>query len=739
MALAVWENPRHDPNDASSTHRHGSSTRAVHRTCADDAPRAMTPASMAVLRTFLTSATLLFCELVLIRWTQDRLLYVGFFSNFVLIASFLGMGLGIALGRAGWLPRSPLTALLLFGLLGLVYVVQPGVVAIAHSQQLFGTSFQQLRDVIVVAIVILLITAIMAVIALPLGPLLRSLPPLRAYAADIVGALAGIAAAFVLALLWAPPIVSFGLLVTLLLLGGAVGSGPGRRRPSLLTLTALSGILVLTGIEQSTGETWSPYNRIGIYPSYVGAVGVAGESRQHDGVVDVVVVGGILNESLWKAEFLEGTFYDEVFRQFPERRFRHELVIGAGGGNDAAVGLRNNVARIDAVEIDPVIMARSGARHPDHPYDDPRVRRFVNDGRAHLGQSLERYDLVVLAQSGSRASVAASAGVRLESFLYTREAFASVRDHLTSDGVFAIYYIKAGAAERIAAALEDAFGEPPLARTYHHEFGEAYVLLAGPGTAPLRADLARHGLRILEIPASTVLLSDDWPFLHLASRTISPQYAIALVLMLTFAVLVVAGAARASGQGAAGFSPHFFVLGAAFLLLETRSLIVFSLLFGTSWLVNALVFFAVLCSVLVAIAVTARSRLPRALWYAGLFVALGANYAVRPDTLLFEPAWLRYVVVSVFAFSPIFFANMVFTFSFRETRRADMAFASNLLGAVFGGVAEWLAILTGYQALVLGVGALYGAAYLLGTKVRFGLDRGLERQASPPPIERATG
>ena len=50
-----------------------------------------------------------------------------------------------------------------------------------------------------------------------------------------------------------------------------------------------------------------------------------------------------------------------------------------------------------------------------------------------------------------------------------------------------------------------------------------------------------------------------------------------------------------------GFSPHFFVLGIAFLLLETRSLVTFSLLFGTTWSVNALVFFAILVSVLGAV------------------------------------------------------------------------------------------------------------------------------------------
>ena len=55
----------------------------------------------STVRLFLTSATILFVELLLIRWIPANVIYVGFFSNFLLIASFLGIGLGILLGRAG--------------------------------------------------------------------------------------------------------------------------------------------------------------------------------------------------------------------------------------------------------------------------------------------------------------------------------------------------------------------------------------------------------------------------------------------------------------------------------------------------------------------------------------------------------------------------------------------------------------------------------------------------------------
>ena len=50
---------------------------------------------------------------------------------------------------------------------------------------------------------------------------------------------------------------------------------------------------------------------------------------------------------------------------------------------------------------------------------------------------------------------------------------------------------------------------------------------------------------------------------------------------------------RATGDVTA-FNAQMFFMGMAFMLLETRSLVTFALLFGSTWLVNSLVFFAVL-------------------------------------------------------------------------------------------------------------------------------------------------
>jgi hypothetical protein len=168
--------------------------------------------------------------------------------------------------------------------------------------------------------------------------------------------------------------------------------------------------------------------------------------------------------------------------------------------------------------------------------------------------------------------------------------------------------------------------------------------------------------------------------------------------------------------------------------LETKSIATFSLLFGTTWVVNSLVFFAVLASVLAAILVNQRIRFrdPRLL-YAGLFGSLALAILLPPDSLLVDPPWVRYVIASMLAFAPIFFANLVFSYSFRDTKTAYMAFASNLLGAVVGGAVEYVALVSGYAWLLMIVAVLYVAAWALAGRFRFLADRDLSLSGSEPP------
>jgi len=329
--------------------------------------------------------------------------------------------------------------------------------------------------------------------------------------------------------------------------------------------------------------------------------------------------------------------------------------------------------------------------------------------------------------------VSTSANLRLESYLFTTEAFDEVRARLAPDGAFVLYnfYREEWLPQKIAGMLEQSFGSAPIVRDYG---STAMTLAAGPLIASLDGQ-APPGDTIDQIDVSSApqAATDDWPFLYLRDRFIAPYYILALSIIIAFAVLLVGRAAQRSGTSLRQFSPHFFVLGIAFLLLETKSLATFSLLFGTTWFVNALVFFAVLASVLLAILVNQRVRFRNpTLLYAGLFGSIALAVLLPPASLLIDPVWLRYVVAATLAFAPVFFANLVFSYSFRDTKAADMAFASNLLGAVVGGALEYVALVSGYGWLLVLVGGLYGLAWLLATRLRWLADRNLDLDAPTP-------
>jgi len=548
----------------------------------------------------------------------------------------------------------------------------------------------------------------MAGLAVPLGGLLRSMQPLRAYSIDIAGSMTGIALFTLLSATGTPPLVWFSVVAVLVSL---LGLGVGLNRGSLVTAGSMAVVLLVVFLRMPAGQIWSPYYRIDEYDS---------------NGVKALNVNGIPHQAMWPMDGLTDKFYEQIYRWFPDKHYDNVLIVGAGSGTDVAVALKHGAGHVDAVEIDPRIQEIGVRDHPNHPYDDPRVTRINDDGRAFLRRTTNQYDLVVFALPDSLTLVSTSANLRLESFLFTSEAFTEVSHRLSSDGVFVLYnfYREDWLPVKIAGMLRGSFGSDPIVRLHG---GTAATLAAGPLVANLHgAPPPGDHVDAVDLASAPAPATDDWPFLYLKERFIAPYYGLAIGIIIAFAVLLVFRAARRSGTSVRQFSPHFFVLGVAFLLLETKSIATFSLLFGTTWVVNSLVFFAVLASVLLAILVNQRIRFRNPLLlYAGLFGSIALAILLPPASLLLDPPWLRYVIAAALAFAPIFFANLVFSYSFRDTKAADMAFASNLLGAVVGGAVEYVALITGYSALLFVVGGLYVLAWTLASGVRLLADVGL--------------
>ncbi len=687
------------------------------------------------LQLFLTSFLALYVELLAIRWMPAHVRFLSYFTNFILLASFLGLGVGILSARRR-LPLGPRSfAWLLLAMAVLVAVTKLelhiGSVGVLYYGAGEGSGAAPPENALVLPAAFLLVSLLFVSLGRPLGILLSQVtPPLHAYGFDIAGSLAGIAAFFALSLTEQPPAVWFaGLLVLLLLLAGPRWLDRG------LVVAPVVGAIAIAG---SIGASywWSPYYKIGLEPS----------SDDPRGWVLNVNESG--HQSMLPSDKKE-PFYREPYELFGQNAFERAVIIGAGSGSDTAIALRNGVGHVDAVEIDPVIARLGRQFHPDQPFSDSRVTVHVDDGRSFLRKSTEKYDLIIFALPDSLTLTSQFASLRLESFLFTEEAMRDARDHLTRDGALVLYnyYRETWLLRKLGEMTELAFGQAPYVVSYGG-WGRAGVVVNGPRLATLLqrepalaqpyAETRSPAPQLDEDPNAILLpvigqgvlsatnpagdveahpptpATDDWPLMYLRDRALPFVYLAGLGMVAVIAIGLVFGLApRAARQG---FNPHMFFLGAAFMLLETRSLVTFALLFGSTWLVNSLVFFAILSSVMLAVFLSARLPIrPNGLLYGLLIGGLGLAYLLPPDALLAIPsAPLRYTVASLVAFLPVLLANLVFAGSFKLTgRAADVAFASNLLGAMVGGMLEYTSLLLGYRNLLLLVIGFYVLSALL--------------------------
>jgi hypothetical protein len=659
-------------------------------------------------RLVLASALMLFLELALIRWTGSNIVHLSYFSNFVLLGSFLGIGVGfLRSGRARRLPYySPvvLAALVAFVAWRPVTVNRGG-----NSDVIYFTSLTTSGPsaIVILPLVFLASAVVLAGPAELVGRCFRELPRLSAYRYDLVGSLAGIAAFTGLSFLGAPP-VWWGLVVSVLF---GVLLVPGRRAVAAVLSGALvaAPMLVLLGVlfQESTKDNlrWSPYYKIET------------SDRDREGVpVLTISANGVPHqEAVPAADRVEWQPQYALPYERAAKPPKNVLIVGAGSGTDVAIALRQGAEHVDAVEIDPGLLQIGRERHPDRPYADPRVTTHVDDGRAFLSRTDKKYDLILFALPDSLTLVQGASSLRLESYLFTEEAFRSAREHLADGGAFAMYnfYRETWLIDRLASTAEHAFGHRPCVDAINDHNRQA-VITAGLSPDDQRCASVWQGAAADTPPPAT----DDRPFLYLFTNQIPGMYLVTLGLIIVAGLLAVG--LFGGGRSYRRMRPYtdLFLLGAGFMLLETKSVTGFALLFGTTWLVNAIVFSGVLVAVLAAVEVTRRFRTPPLrVMYAVLFLGLLLAWVFPDSWLLAMPVPLRAVVAVVIAFLPIFAANVVFAKRFTDTADATASFGANLLGALVGGCLEYLGLLVGFDGLLVIAAVLYVGAFLLRPRV----------------------
>lgn len=673
----------------------------------------LSPNLYLLLASFLS----LFVELLLIRWVPSQVRVIAYYGNIMLLSSFLGLGCGAILAQR-CLRLTRLFAPLLFVLIVTVAALK----GIQFKQGPDEFRFLFAAGTSSTTLPIVSIFALNTLLFLPLGELIggyfSKVTPLRAYAWDISGAIAGTLLFGLFSFSWFSPVLGFAFAMV----GFLVFCANGRELIWNVLFFAFT-IIILTYYLPTHG-IWSPYNLISVREMGTsGALKPVSTPRENiatrsDPPFYMVQVNGdfyMMNGTIDLRRYTNKAKVSELNEQYllPYKLRpspKDVLVVGSGGGVDVEAALLAGADRIDALEIDPVIIQLGRSFNASQSYNDPRVTIANTDARPFFRRTDKTYDVIVFGFLDSQSLFSQMSSIRLDGYVYTQESFQEAFQLLRPGGLLSVSFFSGGhlwMLDRLITMVRSATGSLPM--VFIKPTGQV-VILAPKGYLPAQITGLRSYRQIARTPHEVEAALDDWPYLYLRSRSIPVDYLFTIgSLLLLSSIFVFTSLAR----NTRALDLNFLFLGAAFLLLETKSITTVALFFGTTWLVSMVVILGVLIMVLIANAVASMFPGSSAWLYVPLVGSVCLLYYVSPSTVLSWPAYARLVYCLIFVPLPIFFAGLIFSLDFRTHENPGMAFGSNLVGAMVGGFVEYAGMMTGTKMLLLFIIALYLGSFLV--------------------------
>ncbi|HEV8132391.1 MAG TPA: hypothetical protein VGQ81_14175 [Acidobacteriota bacterium] len=738
---------------------------------------------------FLVSFLVLFFELACIRWFGSMVVFLTFFTNLVLMASFLGMTVGCLAARArsfmyATIPLTLLATALAWMALGVYTSYSKVTIDVGRQdspqQIFFGTEYRAINPgQIVIPIEVLagvffvLIALVFVGLGQVMGRAFQSIPDhLKAYTANIAGSLLGIVFFSAVAYLRTSPFVWFLISMALCLYFATAKSrhyAPALSEQGIkpaaaarnIQVVAAVGVLAIAGFTGwgfgVKGQTlWSPYYKI-VYQPETGDIDT--NNIAHQRMVPISQEG-----PAYVLPYL-------LNRDSGGKPFEDVLIIGAGSGNDVASALAHGAQHVDAVEIDPVLYGIGQTNHPDRPYSDARVAVYLDDGRSFVNKNPRKYDLIIYALVDSLVLHSGYSSLRLESFLFTEQAFREIKARLKPGGIFAMYnyYRQGWVVARLYKMAEQVFGSRPLVISMPYQetiapqdsqknhitflmIGNTDAIagalrekesfwvnstplsnesinafrpkppllersanaLSGEGKANQIKQWRKIGAARVDTAGIDLVPTDDWPFLYLKNHAIPKLNIRGMLTVAGLSALILLAFAPVRR-----IHPNWqvFFLGAGFMLLETKGVVHMALLFGATWMVNSIVLFAILVMILLSNFWVLWLR-PRILWpyYALLITALAANTLVPMDQFLSWSVAGRAITSCTLVYVPLFFAGVIFATVFRDSLQPDVDFGANIAGAVVGGLCEYFSMVLGFQYLLLVALGFYLLSAIFGRK-----------------------
>lgn len=693
-------------------------------------------------RLFLVSVLGLYLELLMIRWVSSEVRMFAYFKNFILIACFLGFGIGCYISRrrvnllTTLVPLLTIVALikLPYGPVRVLIGRLPSYLGIFSEVSFWSVPSQPITIFSVAGLVaaisvVVLIFMLITFLFIPLGQMVgwyleNASRGIFGYSVNIFGSLVGIALYTLLCFLYQPPAVWLalaGIMLTSLLW----------KIPTLRYVSATVFIICVTiaclGVSGNSTIYWSPYQKLTVTPvrnaDELISYELSTNDDWHQQIFNLSPTFVAQHPMLFKDVGIDWNAYNLPYRFYhnPES----VLVLGAGTGNDVAAALRNGADRVVAVEIDPLILKLGRQLHFEKPYDSPRVTTVLDDARSYIQNSADHFDLILFSLLDSHTTSSHFTNIRIDNYVYTREALTAAKQRLKPGGVMIVkFWVDSPwIAGRLNGLLTDVFSSAPLQvqaeRPFYATSGRFFISGSSSKLTEALAhqDVASYVQTHSDVETQTAALTtDDWPYFYQRRRGLSST-----VILISVALVVICGIfLREVGSVEQSFSWHFFFLGAGFLLLEAQIVSKMALLYGTTWAVNAVVIGSLMLVIIASnLVVQQYPSFWSNLGFLGILLTIGISYAIPVERLLFQSYAMKLLVSSVILCSPVFFAGIVFIQSFAKAGFRSNTLGSNLFGALVGGLLESLSYWTGIKALLILAAVLYLASWIALRKSSF--------------------
>lgn len=687
---------------------------------------------------FYISVLGLFLELLFIRWIGTEIRIFAYLQNTILVACFLGLGLGmftsskpieikqslIPLAFILVLMAIPITRSTLGSTSVMLSVLSDLVIwyqAVASDTK--TTILFLILGLALTYFILALIVDVFVPIGRTIGRLMNNHSnPIRIYSVNIFGSILGTWLFVILSFFYQPPLTWFLIFAILTIIFVTWSNRDKKINAALLTT-----IVVLAWFSGRTpgaiSTTWSPYQKLVLREAQGTEIGdyiIDVNNVGYQGMVDLSDGNIAANPEIYPPEQRGLSQYDIPYLLHPNPKTT--LIVGAGSGNDAAGALRNNVEKVTAVEIDPAIIAIGREFHPEKPYSSARVQVVNDDARSFFATTNDTYDVISFGLLDSHTTTAMT-NARLDHYVYTKESIVQAKSKLAEGGIMVLTFEarKLYIADRIELVLEEVFNQPPIVFVIPgNSYGWGGVMFVTGDLDVVQEQISQNPRLAayieqqrmaspLLLPHTTKIVEDDWPYLYLESPKIPTLYYLLIGLM---ALMFYRSSRKWQANINISFANrafwHFFFLGSAFLLLEVQNISKASVVLGNTWQVNAVIISSILGMALLANWIAYKfPKLPLPPVYLLLIGTALGLYFIDLAKFGFLPYITKALIVGALTSLPMLFSGIVFVRSFAMAQEKSNALGANLIGALVGALLQSITFVIGIKALLLIVAGFY--------------------------------